>query len=186
MWCFRRCSRQPRTSGRPSPGTRRGRRRRHGEEVMDDVLSSQRDVEIHPSAPEHQTATLRAELQEPDSQVHVHHIVEIPELKHASVRMRDGGRVETIIEHMRREGPNALQVISDFDMTLTRFAHNGTRCPTSYSILHSSAVISEDCKAKMSDLFDLYYPVEINTSMSVEEKIPHMEEWVLCVHLRAM
>ncbi|XP_053496218.1 uncharacterized protein LOC128617194 isoform X2 [Ictalurus furcatus] len=34
----------------------------------------------------------------------------IPELKHASVRMRDGGRVETIIEHMRREGPNALQV----------------------------------------------------------------------------
>ncbi|XP_053495543.1 7-methylguanosine phosphate-specific 5'-nucleotidase-like [Ictalurus furcatus] len=101
----------------------------------------------------------------------------IPELKHASVRMRDGGRVETIIEHMRREGPNALQVISDFDMTLTRFAHNGTRCPTSYGILHSSAVISEDCKAKMSDLFDLYYPVEINNSMSVEEKIPHMEEW---------
>ncbi|KAF4084577.1 hypothetical protein AMELA_G00107600 [Ameiurus melas] len=91
--------------------------------------------------------------------------------------MRDGGRVETIIEHMRREGPNALQVISDFDMTLTRFAHNGTRCPTSYGILHSSAVISEDCKAKMSDLFDLYYPVEINSSMSVEEKIPHMEEW---------
>nr|ADO28094.1 cytosolic 5'-nucleotidase III-like protein [Ictalurus furcatus] len=106
----------------------------------------------------------------------------IPELKHASVRMRDGGRVETIIEHMRREGPNALQVISDFDMTLTRFAHNGTRCPTSYSILHSSAVISEDCKAKMSDLFDLYYPVEINNSMSVEEKVPHMEEWWTRAH----
>ncbi|XP_053496206.1 7-methylguanosine phosphate-specific 5'-nucleotidase isoform X4 [Ictalurus furcatus] len=106
----------------------------------------------------------------------------IPELKHASVRMRDGGRVETIIEHMRREGPNALQVISDFDMTLTRFAHNGTRCPTSYSILHSSAVISEDCKAKMSDLFDLYYPVEINNSISVEEKIPHMEEWWTRAH----
>ncbi|XP_053496204.1 7-methylguanosine phosphate-specific 5'-nucleotidase isoform X2 [Ictalurus furcatus] len=109
-------------------------------------------------------------------------LLQIPELKHASVRMRDGGRVETIIEHMRREGPNALQVISDFDMTLTRFAHNGTRCPTSYSILHSSAVISEDCKAKMSDLFDLYYPVEINNSISVEEKIPHMEEWWTRAH----
>ncbi|KAF4084580.1 hypothetical protein AMELA_G00107650 [Ameiurus melas] len=109
-------------------------------------------------------------------------LLQIPELKHASVRMRDGGRVETIIEHMRREGPNALQVISDFDMTLTRFAHNGTRCPTSYGILHSSAVISEDCKAKMSDLFDLYYPVEINSSMSVEEKIPHMEEWWTRAH----
>ncbi|XP_047015644.1 7-methylguanosine phosphate-specific 5'-nucleotidase isoform X3 [Ictalurus punctatus] len=96
--------------------------------------------------------------------------------------MRDGGRVETIIEHMRREGPNALQVISDFDMTLTRFAHKGTRCPTSYGILHSSTVISEDCKAKMSDLFDLYYPVEINNSMSVEEKIPHMEEWWTRAH----
>ncbi|KAF4084578.1 hypothetical protein AMELA_G00107620 [Ameiurus melas] len=109
-------------------------------------------------------------------------LLQIPELKHASVHMRDGGRVETILEHMRREGPNALQVISDFDMTLTRFSHNGTRCPTSYGILHSSAVISEDCKAKMSDLFDLYYPVEINSSMSVEEKIPHMEEWWTRAH----
>ncbi|KAF4084579.1 hypothetical protein AMELA_G00107630 [Ameiurus melas] len=42
-------------------------------------------------------------------------LLQIPELKHASVRMRDGGRVETIIEHMRREGPNALQIWSQRD-----------------------------------------------------------------------
>ncbi|XP_026784050.3 7-methylguanosine phosphate-specific 5'-nucleotidase-like isoform X1 [Pangasianodon hypophthalmus] len=107
---------------------------------------------------------------------------EIPELNKASVCVRDRGRVETIINNMRRAGPNALQVISDFDMTLTRFAHNGTRCPTTHNILHSSALISDDCKAKMTDLLAHYYPIEIDNSMSVEEKVPHMVEWWTQAH----
>ncbi|GAA6104623.1 7-methylguanosine phosphate-specific 5'-nucleotidase-like isoform X1 [Tachysurus ichikawai] len=75
------------------------------------------------------------------------------------------------------------QVISDFDMTLTRFAHKGKRCPTTqFYIIHNTTLISEECKAKMSDFVAYYYPIEIDSSKSVEEKIPHMEEWWTQAH----
>ncbi|XP_066520683.1 7-methylguanosine phosphate-specific 5'-nucleotidase-like isoform X2 [Hoplias malabaricus] len=96
--------------------------------------------------------------------------------------MRDRGRVEEIIQNMYRAGPNALQVISDFDMTLTRFANNGKRCPTTYNILENSTLISEDCKTKMSGLFEKYYPIEFDQSLSVEERVPHMVEWWTRAH----
>ncbi|KAG7325344.1 hypothetical protein KOW79_011660 [Hemibagrus wyckioides] len=75
----------------------------------------------------------------------------ILELNEATVRMRDRGQVETIIRNMQREGASALQVISDFHMTLTRFAHEGKRCPTTHSILHNTNLISEECKAKVNN-----------------------------------
>ncbi|XP_066520682.1 7-methylguanosine phosphate-specific 5'-nucleotidase-like isoform X1 [Hoplias malabaricus] len=106
----------------------------------------------------------------------------IPELARPSVLMRDRGRVEEIIQNMYRAGPNALQVISDFDMTLTRFANNGKRCPTTYNILENSTLISEDCKTKMSGLFEKYYPIEFDQSLSVEERVPHMVEWWTRAH----
>ncbi|KAG7325349.1 hypothetical protein KOW79_011665 [Hemibagrus wyckioides] len=67
-------------------------------------------------------------------------------------------------------------------MILTRFAHEGKRCPTTHSILHNTNLISEECKAKMSNLVAHYYPIEIDSSKSVEEKIPHMVEWWMRAH----
>ncbi|XP_035262689.1 7-methylguanosine phosphate-specific 5'-nucleotidase-like isoform X1 [Anguilla anguilla] len=107
---------------------------------------------------------------------------EIPELSKPSVLMRDRKRVEEIIQSMHRAGPSALQVISDFDMTLTRFAHNGKRCPTSHNILDNSKLISEDCKKSLKELLNTYYPIEIDSSRTVEEKLPHMVEWWTKAH----
>ncbi|KAL6474810.1 hypothetical protein MHYP_G00158500 [Metynnis hypsauchen] len=107
---------------------------------------------------------------------------QIPELKKSSVFMRDRGRVEEIIRNMHGAGPGALQVISDFDMTLTRFAYNGNRCPTSHGILENSSLISEDCKAKLSNLFSRYYPSEIDNSLSEKSKVDDMVEWWTQAH----
>ncbi|XP_042601480.1 7-methylguanosine phosphate-specific 5'-nucleotidase-like [Cyprinus carpio] len=101
----------------------------------------------------------------------------IPVLSNSSVSMRDPKRVEQILTSMRNAGASTLQVISDFDMTLTRFACNGKRCPTSHNILDNSKLISEDCKAKLKNLLDTYYPIEIDSTRSVEEKLPLMVEW---------
>uniref|UniRef100_A0A672G0Y2 5'-nucleotidase n=1 Tax=Salarias fasciatus TaxID=181472 RepID=A0A672G0Y2_SALFA len=91
-------------------------------------------------------------------------------------------RVEEMIHAMQRAGAGSLQVISDFDMTLTRFAHNGRRVPTTHNILDNRLLISEDCAKKMKDLLNTYYPVEIDASRSTEEKLPHMVDWWTKVH----
>ncbi|XP_067281680.1 cytosolic 5'-nucleotidase 3-like [Pseudorasbora parva] len=106
----------------------------------------------------------------------------IPELSKSSVNMRDPKRVEQILTSMRNDGSSTLQVISDFDMTLTRFAYNGKRCPTSHNILDSSELISEDCKAQLQKLLETYYPIEIDSTRSAEEKLPLMVEWWTKAH----
>uniref|UniRef100_A0A672FNM2 5'-nucleotidase n=1 Tax=Salarias fasciatus TaxID=181472 RepID=A0A672FNM2_SALFA len=102
----------------------------------------------------------------------------IPELTKCSVLMRERSRVEEMIHAMQRAGAGSLQVISDFDMTLTRFAHNGRRVPTTHS---------KDSRHPISSLFNTdllntYYPVEIDASRSTEEKLPHMVDWWTKVH----
>uniref|UniRef100_A0AAX7V678 5'-nucleotidase n=1 Tax=Astatotilapia calliptera TaxID=8154 RepID=A0AAX7V678_ASTCA len=107
---------------------------------------------------------------------------EIPELAKCSVLMRERSRVEETIHCMQRAGAGNLQVISDFDMTLTRFAHNSKRVPTTHNILDNRLLINEDCTKKMRELLNTYYPIEIDASRSAGEKLPLMVEWWTKVH----
>ncbi|XP_041828869.1 cytosolic 5'-nucleotidase 3-like [Melanotaenia boesemani] len=106
----------------------------------------------------------------------------IAELSKPSVYMKDPQRVQKTMESMLKAGSNTLQVISDFDMTLTRFSFNGKRCPTCHNILDNSKVISDDCKQKLDELLKTYYPIEIDTSLSVEQKLPLMVDWWTKAH----
>ncbi|KAM4531195.1 cytosolic 5'-nucleotidase 3-like [Odontesthes bonariensis] len=106
----------------------------------------------------------------------------IPELSNPSVCMKDPQRVQEILEAMVEADSKTLQVISDFDMTLTRFSYNGKRCPTCHNILDNSKVISEDCRKQLDELLKKYYPIEIDSSLSVEEKLPMMVEWWTKAH----
>ncbi|KAM9368864.1 7-methylguanosine phosphate-specific 5'-nucleotidase [Phaethornis superciliosus] len=107
---------------------------------------------------------------------------QVPELQKATVRIQQPERVMGIIRSLKEQGTRKLQVISDFDMTLTRFGCNGRRCPTSHNILDNSRVISEDGKKKLNDLLHHYYPIEIDPSRTLEEKCPLMVEWWTRAH----
>ncbi|XP_073875670.1 7-methylguanosine phosphate-specific 5'-nucleotidase isoform X6 [Macaca fascicularis] len=76
----------------------------------------------------------------------------------------------------------AEEVISDFDMTLSRFAYNGKRCPSSYNILDNSKIISEECRKELTALLHHYYPIEIDPHRTIKEKLPHMVEWWTKAH----
>uniref|UniRef100_A0A673V617 5'-nucleotidase, cytosolic IIIB n=1 Tax=Suricata suricatta TaxID=37032 RepID=A0A673V617_SURSU len=76
----------------------------------------------------------------------------------------------------------AEEVISDFDMTLSRFAYNGKRCPSSYNILDNSKIISEECRNELKALLHHYYPIEIDPHRTIKEKLPHMVEWWTKAH----
>ncbi|KAM4536195.1 cytosolic 5'-nucleotidase 3-like [Fundulus diaphanus] len=106
----------------------------------------------------------------------------IPELSSESVWMKDRQRVEEILQSMSKDGSNTLQVISDFDMTLTRFSYNGKRCPTCHNILENSKAISNEARQTLDDLLQTYYPIEIDISRPVEEKLPLMVEWWTKAH----
>lgn len=103
-------------------------------------------------------------------------------LMKATVLMRQPRRVQEIVSALRRGGGDRLQVISDFDMTLSRFACDGKRCPSSYNILDNSKVISEECRKELNALNHHYYPIEIDPHQSIQEKLPHMVEWWTKVH----
>uniref|UniRef100_F6TJ24 5'-nucleotidase n=1 Tax=Equus caballus TaxID=9796 RepID=F6TJ24_HORSE len=103
-------------------------------------------------------------------------------LMKATVLMRQPGRVQEIVGALRRGGGDRLQVISDFDMTLSRFAYNGKRCPSSHNILDDSKIISEECRKELKMLLHHYYPIEIDPHRTIKEKLPHMVEWWTKAH----
>lgn len=107
---------------------------------------------------------------------------EIPELSKCSVLMKERGKVEETIHNIQKAGPGSLQVISDFDMTLTRFAYKGKRVPTTHNILDNRLLINENCMKKIKTLLNTYYPIEIDARLSTEEKLPLMVEWWSKVH----
>ncbi|XP_077020519.1 7-methylguanosine phosphate-specific 5'-nucleotidase isoform X2 [Tamandua tetradactyla] len=107
---------------------------------------------------------------------------EVSTLLKATVLMRQPGRVQEIVGALRRGGEDRLQVISDFDMTLSRFAYNGTRCPSSYNILDNSRIISEECQKELTALLHHYYPIEIDPNRTIKEKLPYMVEWWTKAH----
>ncbi|KAM5309866.1 7-methylguanosine phosphate-specific 5'-nucleotidase isoform 2-T4 [Glossophaga mutica] len=109
-------------------------------------------------------------------------VEEVSALMKATVLMRQPGRVQEIVSALRRGGGDRLQVISDFDMTLSRFACDGKRCPSSYNILDNSKMVSEECRKELNALLHHYYPIEIDPHRTVKEKLPHMVEWWTKAH----
>ncbi|CAK0809579.1 unnamed protein product [Prorocentrum cordatum] len=76
-----------------------------------------------------------------------------------------------------------LLVIADFDRTMTRnFMPGGARCTSPHGVLEDAAVLSETFRSAAKELFQKYYPIEIDAEMPIEEKIPIMSEWYGQVH----
>ncbi|XP_078063515.1 cytosolic 5'-nucleotidase 3-like [Mustelus asterias] len=67
-------------------------------------------------------------------------------------------------------------------MTLTCFANKGKRRSTCHNIIHDSKLISDECKTELKNLLNIYYPIEIDPTRSIEEKLPQMIEWWTKVH----
>ncbi|XP_037640078.1 cytosolic 5'-nucleotidase 3 isoform X2 [Sebastes umbrosus] len=106
----------------------------------------------------------------------------MPQFEKNTVHMRDPERVEQIICGLIKGGASKLQIITDFDMTLSKFAVNGKRCPSCHHIIENCNLIAEDCKEKLLQLKNKYYPIEIDSNLTMEEKFPFMVEWYFKSH----
>ena len=81
----------------------------------------------------------------------------------------------------RAGGAGALRVVADFDYTLTRFwadaPANTVRAFSSHRTIEDSGLLSDAYHARVKAMQQKYYPLEVSTTLSHEEKLAHMIDW---------
>ncbi|XP_042550898.1 cytosolic 5'-nucleotidase 3A isoform X2 [Dipodomys spectabilis] len=110
------------------------------------------------------------------------HLKMMPEFQKSSVRIKNPTRVEEIICGLIKGGAAKLQIITDFDMTLSRFSYEGKRCPTCHNVIDNCKFVTDECRKKLLELKEKYYAIEVDPVLTVEEKCPFIVEWYTKSH----
>lgn len=95
-----------------------------------------------------------------------------------NVHIRDKDEVGKKIAALINGGKDSLQIISDFDMTLSRYSYNNKRCPSCHGVLETSSdLFPREIMDKLKALKDRFYPLETDPTLTIKEKIPLMIQW---------
>ncbi len=84
---------------------------------------------------------------------------------------------EELKNKIKEDGVEKLHILSDFDRTLTYGAVNGVKTPSIISMLRDGNHLTNDYAEQANALFEKYHPVEIDTSIPLEDKKRLMQEW---------
>lgn len=98
-------------------------------------------------------------------------------LEDTRVEAANRGSVEDKISRIIADGPENLQFIVDFDYTMSRAHKNGESVDCSWGVFENFSKLPSSYHDKVRSLRDKYYPVEIDLSIKIEDKIPIMVEW---------
>ncbi|XP_064646475.1 cytosolic 5'-nucleotidase 3-like isoform X2 [Lineus longissimus] len=109
-------------------------------------------------------------------------IEQMEELQAPHVHMEDPQRVASIIEALIEGGKDKLQVIADFDRTLSRFSFEGDIVPTCHGIIDESTLLPESYRIEATTLRNKYYAIEMDPDLTSDEKKPYMVEWYTKAH----
>ncbi|XP_043266841.1 7-methylguanosine phosphate-specific 5'-nucleotidase isoform X1 [Venturia canescens] len=106
----------------------------------------------------------------------------IPSLKGKHVYMKNKDAVLKTIDKIREGGASKLQVVTDFDLTLTKQHVDGKHCLSSFGMFTKSKQLPQNYKEASVRLYKKYRPIEIDPNLSIEKKIEAMEEWMSATH----
>ncbi|XP_057340681.1 7-methylguanosine phosphate-specific 5'-nucleotidase [Microplitis mediator] len=95
-----------------------------------------------------------------------------------NVKIRDIDNVINKIKKIRNDGPNKLQIVTDFDRTITKQHVNGKEVLSSFGIFFRSNQISDELKKEEQRLFKKYRPIELDHDLDLDTKIAAMESWM--------
>lgn len=101
----------------------------------------------------------------------------ILELSQDNVFVKDKAKLEAVIQRILQAGKEKLQVITDFDHTLSKYSDDGRSIPTCYAMVESSHLLPRSFREKAVELRQKYYPIEFCPQMTNAEKYPYMVEW---------
>ncbi|XP_050362676.1 7-methylguanosine phosphate-specific 5'-nucleotidase-like [Nymphalis io] len=110
-------------------------------------------------------------------------LCEIPELSRPNVFIKDKEDLLKKINLIVSEGNKKLQIVTDFDHTLTRHnMDNGDPVLTSYGMFRECPSIPKHYKDEENRLSEIYKPIEVDPVMSDEDKTKHMIDWYVAGH----
>merc|ERR1712165_321647 len=80
--------------------------------------------------------------------------------------------VEKKLKTITNASHEKLQLIVDFDNTLTRHHKNGTLTDCSWAVMENSPLLPKDYNDKTNALRAKYLPIETDPNLTIDEKIP--------------
>merc|ERR1711936_320242 len=86
-------------------------------------------------------------------------------------------RVEDKIKGLMKDGHTNLQFIVDFDNTLTKTHKDGVSLDCSWGVLENYKELPSSYHERVRAAKEKYHPIELDVSISQEEKIPIMIQW---------
>ncbi|XP_055530429.1 7-methylguanosine phosphate-specific 5'-nucleotidase [Wyeomyia smithii] len=103
---------------------------------------------------------------------------EVSALNKDHVKIRDPDKVELMLNELVAGGIEKLQVVTDFDYTITKQRlSNGEKILTSFGMFNECRSLPASVLLESKKLFEKYRPIEIDPHMPLEEKIIYMIEW---------
>lgn len=93
------------------------------------------------------------------------------------VLVGDPAGLEQKLASLGRAGLDRVNVVSDFDRTITRFWNNGRMASSCHGVIDGSSLVSDDFRTRIKNLFDEYYPLEISPDLTPAAREAKMVEW---------
>ncbi|MEI7497671.1 MAG: hypothetical protein WCK11_00105 [Candidatus Falkowbacteria bacterium] len=94
-----------------------------------------------------------------------------------NVIISDEKKFARLKQNIVNAGVSSLQVVSDFDKTLTSCFVEGKKITSLISILRDEHYLTPDYSAKAQALYDHYHPIEVDSNITLEAKKTQMHEW---------
>jgi 5'-nucleotidase len=94
-----------------------------------------------------------------------------------SIHIKNEERFKEKLKKLIKDGRKSIQVVTDFDMTITKYWKDGKRSPSSHCIIAENPLFAEDARKRSTELINKYYPYEISTEITYKEKYKYMVEW---------
>ena len=107
----------------------------------------------------------------------VHALAELRRLSSAHILIPSPATFFPLRARLLRDGPAHLQLITDFDHTLTSYSSL-----SSHGTLEASSRLPPHYSPKVKALFEHYYPIEMDHTIPPHDKTQHMIDWWEAAH----
>ncbi|CAG9833075.1 unnamed protein product [Diabrotica balteata] len=104
-------------------------------------------------------------------------VCEVEQLNRPYVHIKDKDAVNKKISNLIDGGMNKLQLVSDFDKTITKQHENGKRHRSSFNMFYDCPSLTAEYIDAANALDKKYAPSEVDPTIPRDEKIKLMIEW---------